>query len=100
MSTECLVFNGINGATGDYLLPAMVPEQGSKITRGEMQDKEHIKALEWWYGRVTKVLYNLLIVSSPEETPYRFQYHLDVSTPGAEFTSIRWKSMLGTRAAW
>ena len=31
MSAESLIFNGINGATGSYLFPAMTPEDISKI---------------------------------------------------------------------
>lgn len=49
-----LVFNGINGASGDYLLPPMTPKQVSAIVQGERQDPEHLKELQWWYQRVTR----------------------------------------------
>lgn len=55
MSEERLVFNGINGANGDYLLPPMTPEQVSEIVRGEKQNPEHLQELKWWYQRVTQV---------------------------------------------
>lgn len=50
MSTEALVFNGINGASGDYLFPAMTPEEISKIARGEepVMDKKLFEELEWY----------------------------------------------------
>ncbi len=47
MSDEKLVFNGINGATGGYLLPEMTPEQISKIAQGEPLDKPLLKELTW-----------------------------------------------------
>lgn len=53
MPTDDLVFNGINGASGDYLLPSMTPGQMSNIIRGEQQDPEHLKELLWWYRRIT-----------------------------------------------
>jgi hypothetical protein len=53
MSTE-LVFNGINGATGDYLLPPMTPEQISQIAQGEELDEEHLKELKWYHERAIK----------------------------------------------
>ncbi len=46
MSTERLVFNGIDGATGDYLLPSMTVETISKIARGEALDQEHLDELK------------------------------------------------------
>lgn len=44
---EHLVFNGINGATGEYLLPEMTPEQISKVARGEPLDEAFQKELKW-----------------------------------------------------
>lgn len=46
MSTEKLVFNGINGATGKYLLPPLTPGQVSKIAQGERFDPVHLGELE------------------------------------------------------
>jgi hypothetical protein len=54
MSSERLVFNGINGATGDYLLPPMAPEELSAIVRGEEQDAEHVRELKRWYQYITQ----------------------------------------------
>ena len=54
MSTDRLFFNGINGASGDYLLPPMTPQQVSEIVRGEPQETKHIQELKWWYQRVTQ----------------------------------------------
>jgi len=56
MDTEELYFNGIDGASGDYLLPPLTPEQLAKIAQGEefdpielseLQKKDmHVKGLE------------------------------------------------------
>ncbi len=160
MSNEILYFNGINGGSGEYLLPPVTPRFLSKIARGEAVpesvlqdlklrkfnkektfapkegvDPKNLEAAGWgvilrydadpqivealkelldlrreqagqYYrelsgangyrpgeskidflrrhgvgpGRVDpkKLPYYLLIVGSPEEIPYTFQYHLDV----------------------
>lgn len=44
--TANLTFNGINGTTGDYLLPEMSVEEISKIARGEEFDEEHLNELK------------------------------------------------------
>jgi hypothetical protein len=48
-----LIFNGINGATGSYLLPDMSPQQISQIARGEPLDEELLKELAWRYRQAT-----------------------------------------------
>ena len=40
-ATRTLVFNGINGATGDYLLPAMTPHDVARIAQGERLSDRH-----------------------------------------------------------
>ena len=43
-----LVFNGINGADGTYLLPAMTPAQVSAMARGEPPvDDGHLREMRW-----------------------------------------------------
>ena len=54
MSEELLVFNGINGASGEYLLPPMSLQDLSKIAQGEKLDQAHLKELIWWHERVTQ----------------------------------------------
>ena len=54
MPTEQLYFNGVNGATGEYLLPPMSPEDISKIAQGESLDKAHLQELKLWYERTTQ----------------------------------------------
>ena len=44
MSTEQLVFNGINGATGEYLQPPSTAETISKRVQGE-KDEQHLNQL-------------------------------------------------------
>ena len=53
MHTQQLYFNGINGATGDYLLPPMAPGDVSKIVQGESLEEAHLKELKHWYERLT-----------------------------------------------
>ncbi len=53
MSTE-LFFNGINGASGDYLLPPMSPQDISKIAQGETLDEVHLRELKFWYQHLTQ----------------------------------------------
>jgi hypothetical protein len=40
---DLLFFNGINGASGDYLLPPLTTEQVSRIAQGEEFDPEHLE---------------------------------------------------------
>jgi hypothetical protein len=49
-----LVFNGIDGASGNYLLPPMSPEAVSKMAQGETPDETHLRELKGWYRRVTQ----------------------------------------------
>jgi len=53
MPTEELYFNGINAATGDYLLPPMAPRDVSKIAQGESLEEAHLQELKHWYERLT-----------------------------------------------
>ena len=46
MITEQLFFNGIDGATGDYLLPPMTTEQVLKMAQGEEFDPAHLGELK------------------------------------------------------
>ena len=43
---DLLFFNGINGSTGDYLLPPLTAEQVSRIAQGEEFDPEDLYDLE------------------------------------------------------
>lgn len=57
MSEERLIFNGVDGSTGDYLLPPMSPAQLSTVVQGtslEEADPSHLKELKWWYARLTQ----------------------------------------------
>ncbi len=48
---EPLVFNGVDGASGDYLLPPLLPEQVSAIAQGETPDPVHLVELKRWWMR-------------------------------------------------
>jgi hypothetical protein len=54
MSTELLVFNGIDGASGEYLLPPMAPQDLAKIAQGEALDEQHLNELRWRYRQATE----------------------------------------------
>ena len=54
MLTDELYFNGINGATGEYLLPPMSPQDISRIAQGESLDPGHLQELKFWYQRTTQ----------------------------------------------
>jgi hypothetical protein len=43
---DLLFFNGINGSTGDYLLPPMTPEQVSRIAQGEKFDPDQLQDIK------------------------------------------------------
>lgn len=46
MSVERFVFNGIDGASGDYLLPALSPHLIAAIARDEPVEVHHLRQLE------------------------------------------------------
>jgi len=48
--TTTLNINGVNGATGGYLLPEMSVAEISRIARGEEFDKDHLNELKHRYG--------------------------------------------------
>lgn len=54
MATDKLIFNGIDGATGGYLLPGLTPQEVGRLARGEKLDPQQIRELKWWHGRVTE----------------------------------------------
>src|SRR3712207_4383814 len=55
MITETLVFNGIDGATGRYLLPPMTPGQVAQIAQGEKLEPQHLQELRWYHQRATEL---------------------------------------------
>jgi hypothetical protein len=55
MPSDRLVFNGIDGASGEYLLPPMSPSEVSRIAQGETLDEGHLRELKAWHERVTRV---------------------------------------------
>jgi hypothetical protein len=51
MKANQLFFNGINGASGDYLLPPLTHGDISRIVQGESLDETHLKELKWYHER-------------------------------------------------
>ena len=54
MEPDPLFLNGLNGATGEYLLPALTPEELSAVARGEPQDPRQVSELQQWWQRVSQ----------------------------------------------
>ena len=54
MSEDFLIFNGINRASGDYLLPPMTPQDIAKIAQGEKLDENHLNELKWRHRQRTE----------------------------------------------
>ena len=54
MTDELLYFNGVNGATGEYLLAPQPPDVISTIAQGETLDAAHVMELRFWYQRVSQ----------------------------------------------
>lgn len=44
---ELLFFNGINGSTGEYLVPPMRADQVAAVARGESFAPDHLMELQW-----------------------------------------------------
>ena len=53
-SDTLLAFNGVDGASGDYLLPPMAPQQLSGIVCGQTPDPALVKELTWWHHRFSE----------------------------------------------
>ncbi|MGH8658855.1 MAG: hypothetical protein ACREV4_10405 [Gammaproteobacteria bacterium] len=53
MHSDLLLFNGINGASGDYLLPPMNASEISKIAQGETFDEKHLNELKWRHQQLS-----------------------------------------------
>jgi hypothetical protein len=54
MESEFLKFNGLNGATGKYLLPPLTPREVSRIASGQQLDPKHLQELKQWWARVSQ----------------------------------------------
>jgi hypothetical protein len=52
VTTEQLFFNGVDGASGSYLLPPLTPRDVVAAARGEPRDSERVKELKRWLAHV------------------------------------------------
>lgn len=59
MADELLLFNGIDGASGEYLLPPLSAARLSEIIRNQPQDEGQLKELKWWWQRATQGHYGV-----------------------------------------
>lgn len=51
---ELFVFNGVNGATGGYLVPPLSPKQVWEVAAGARPPPDQLSELRWWYRRITE----------------------------------------------
>jgi hypothetical protein len=54
MEPDALFFNGLNGATGEYLLPPLTHQQISAVAQGEKLDPTQVKELKQWWERISQ----------------------------------------------
>jgi hypothetical protein len=67
MDTDFLVFNGIDGVTGDYLLPPMPPAELSRMAQGQPIDPQHLNELRWKYRQSTEGHYGVVEGVDPKD---------------------------------
>jgi hypothetical protein len=68
MHPEPLIFNGIDGATGQYLLPPLTPREVSKIAQGEKLDPAHLQDLMQRWTQVSQPHFGVKALASGDET--------------------------------
>jgi hypothetical protein len=51
---DFMTFNGIDGASGGYLLPPLPPSQIAAVARGEPVDPKEAKELQGWYQFISQ----------------------------------------------
>jgi hypothetical protein len=54
MNREPLIFNGVDGATGKYLLPPLTPHDISVVAQGDQLDPAHLRELMQWWERTSQ----------------------------------------------
>ncbi|MBA2775462.1 MAG: hypothetical protein H0U31_01885, partial [Chloroflexia bacterium] len=65
--SQSLVFNGLNGATGDYLLPPLTTAQVARFARGERLDVQHRKDLQARHFVQTQPSYHMVAGRDPTD---------------------------------
>jgi hypothetical protein len=67
MGSQFFHFNGIDGSTGGYLLPPMMPREIAAIACGETWDNEHIKELSWRLRWLREATYGPIEGADPKD---------------------------------
>jgi hypothetical protein len=52
MDEEMIVFNGVNGVTGDYISPPMTIGEVARMAQGEEEEKGVVSFLKNWWDRI------------------------------------------------
>src|SRR5437868_3393372 len=56
-TSEALIFNGLDGASGEYLTPPLTPKDVSQLARGVPLDPDHLVELQRRHQRETEKTY-------------------------------------------
>jgi hypothetical protein len=88
MTVGPLVFNGIDGASGTYLLPPLTPRDIMQIAQGERLDERHVNELKWRFRRATETHLGVIDGVDPKNLPETgwgviFAHGADPSIKGA-----------------
>jgi hypothetical protein len=67
MNPDALLFNGVDGATGDYLTPPLPAGALSKIARGVPLDPAHLAELKARYRRDTEKTFAVIEGADPKD---------------------------------
>lgn len=105
MTDENLIFNGVDGATGNYLLPPMTPAQLSAVIQGQTLDEEgqdHLKELKWWYERLSQGHYGVKEGVDPKKLEQAgwgviFAHDADPAVREALSELLDWRKELATQ---
>ena len=62
---ERVFVNGVNGATGDYLLAPPSLRDISAVARGDPVDRDQLGELRWWYRRSAEATFAPARASTP-----------------------------------
>jgi hypothetical protein len=55
-AADTLAFNGIDGASGGYLLPNLTTELIAQVAQGQPLDPDHLRELKWYHQRSTEAV--------------------------------------------
>jgi DNA/RNA endonuclease G (NUC1)/V8-like Glu-specific endopeptidase len=91
--TDRLYFNGVNGATGEHLLPPLPPAQVSALARGEPIDPKQLAELKFKFRSATEPTFAVVEGVDPtrlEQSGWGVIFAAETGTPaGSSATELR-----------